>query len=261
MKVIQTRQRTNQQLTIPGSLDQKSTRQASLTPYYKSTDSSIVLYHGDAREILPQLKAESANLCLTDPPYGQDYISPRRAKNDPLRQPIAGDKDQSLLRQVAPLIDRVMADGSHLYFFAAADASLAGETAQIIRDHWKLKNTLIWAKGRSGTIGDVVAGYGVNFEHIIYANKGRRRLIGSRPRCILDFPWTGSRDPVHPNVKPVSLLETIIKSSSLEDDLILDCFAGSGTVLRAAKNLGRRAIGIELDKDFCDRAIDRLGGK
>ena len=62
----------------------------------------------------------------------------------------------------------------------------------------------------------------------------------------------------HPTPKPVALAEHFIKLHSQPGDLVLDCFMGGGSTLVAARNLGRRAIGIELDERFCEMAVDRL---
>lgn len=62
----------------------------------------------------------------------------------------------------------------------------------------------------------------------------------------------------HPTQKPLSILEWIVKSSSKENDVILDCFMGSGTTAIASKNLGRHFLGCETDKDFYKISLDRL---
>ena len=229
-------------------------------PYYEDKEAGLVQYHGDAREILPQLEAESISLLLTDPPYGQKYLTGRRAKFDPLRKPINGDHDLSLLRQVLPLVDRVMKNNTASYVFSSPKPLLLVENIQIISDQWCAKNVLVWNKGDAGTGGDLDAGYSVNWEAIIYAHKGRRAFEGMRPLSLMLHPWSGKYDPVHPAVKPIGLLEQFIKSSSVVGDVVLDCFAGSGTSLVAAKHQGRRAIGIEIDKEYCERTVARLRG-
>lgn len=64
--------------------------------------------------------------------------------------------------------------------------------------------------------------------------------------------------PRHPTQKPVPLMAHMIQTSTKEGGLVLDCFAGSGTTLRAAKNLGRRSVGCELEEEFCRMAAGRL---
>ena len=66
------------------------------------------------------------------------------------------------------------------------------------------------------------------------------------------------RERLHPNEKPLALVNRFIALHSMPGDVVLDPFAGSGTTLVAAKQLGRRAIGIELDKAHCERAVERL---
>lgn len=108
-------------------------------------------------------------------------------------------------------------------------------------------------------MGDLEAGYGVNFEALLYTGKGRRPFTdGKRPRAILRFPWSGTRDPVHPAVKPVDLLRTLIARSTHRGEVVLDPFMGSGTTLRAAKDLGRKAIGIEIEERYCEVAARRM---
>ena len=62
----------------------------------------------------------------------------------------------------------------------------------------------------------------------------------------------------HPTIKPLKFIETIIRNSSKENDIILDCFMGSGTTAVACKNTGRRYLGFEIDKHWYDIAQDRL---
>jgi len=62
----------------------------------------------------------------------------------------------------------------------------------------------------------------------------------------------------HPTPKPVPLFENIIRHSSNPGDIVLDCFIGSGTTKRTCQNLGRRFVGIEISKEYCELAADRV---
>jgi site-specific DNA-methyltransferase (adenine-specific) len=64
-------------------------------------------------------------------------------------------------------------------------------------------------------------------------------------------------DPVHPTVKPTDLLAILLGYSTLAGEVVLDPFMGSGTTLVAAKNLGRKAIGIEIEERYCEIAAKR----
>src|SRR5690554_5485690 len=140
-----------------------------LTPYYHDEDAGITIYHGDAREILPLLEPESIDLVLTDPPYGVEYVTARRSRTDPLRVPIDGDENLNPLRDVLPLMNRLLRDHRHAYIFTGI--SRLGESTDAIGGVWKIKNILVWDKGEAGTVGDLDAGYGVNWEPLIYASK------------------------------------------------------------------------------------------
>ena len=225
-----------------------------MTPYYE--DDLVTLYHGDARDILPCIATDAADCVITDPPYGMSYVTNHRRADDPLRSPVQGDEDLNALRDVMPQLDRVLANNRHAYLFAGS--TMLAPTLDTVSATWTVKNTLIWDKGDAGSVGDLEAGYAVTWEAIIYASKGRRKLNGPRPRAIYRYDWTGTRDPVHPTVKPVGLLSWLMAKSTGPGELVIDPFAGSGTTLRSAKDLGRRAIGVELDERYCEIAVDRL---
>jgi site-specific DNA-methyltransferase (adenine-specific) len=120
------------------------------------------------------------------------------------------------------------------------------------------KHILAWDKGERGTVGDLECGFGEAWEAIFYGMKGRRKLNGSRPRTVIRYDWSGTMDPVHPTVKPVALLSRLVAWSSSHGELVLDPFMGSGTTLRAAKDLGRKAIGIEIEERYCEIAAKRM---
>lgn len=64
----------------------------------------------------------------------------------------------------------------------------------------------------------------------------------------------------HPTCKPLNIIETLVRNSSKENDLVLDCFLGSGTTAVACKELNRNYIGIEINPKWYKVAIDRLDG-
>ena len=117
---------------------------------------------------------------------------------------------------------------------------------------------LVWDKGNQGTVGDLLAGFGECAEGILYGMKGRRELNGPRPRSVIRYDWSSTRNPVHPTVKPVALLQKLLAWSTQEGELVLDPFMGSGSTLEAANLAGCCAIGIELDESYCEVAARRL---
>ena len=219
---------------------------SNLTPYYEHA--GITIYHGDCREILPQLP--KVDLVLTDPPYGVSYVTARRLHADKLRHPIVNDESLDTLPWVS-ILDR-LSDDRHWYVFASPrNLAAACDVFQ------GFKHILAWDKGDRGTVGDLECGFGEAWEAVFYGMKGRRPLNGKRPRTIIRHDWSGTLDPVHPTVKPVPLLERFVNWSTGTGETVLDPFGGSGTTLRAAKDLGRRAIGIEIEERYCEIAANR----
>lgn len=78
------------------------------------------------------------------------------------------------------------------------------------------------------------------------------------PKAQLRKDWSSRNDPVHPTVKPISLLITLLKHSTNEGDIVIDPFMGSGTCAAACKALGRKFIGIELRPQFFNIAVSRV---
>lgn len=218
--------------------------------HYYSQD-GIVIYHADCREVLPSL--EPVDLVLTDPPYGVAYETARRSRGDRLRVPVAGDASLACFGEAWPMMIERLKQDRHWYAFASPRKiqEMAGICVGF-------KHILAWDKGDRGTVGDLKCGFGEAWEAIFYGMKGRRELIGSRPRTVLRWDWSSTMDESHPTVKPTSLLKRLIKFSAMRGELVLDPFMGSGTTLRAAKDLGLRAIGIEIEEKYCEIAAERL---
>jgi site-specific DNA-methyltransferase (adenine-specific) len=207
-----------------------------LVPYY--SDEAVTIYHGDALEILPML---TADVIVTDPPYGYSYASNRGA---PWRGVgIANDEST-----------------------AARDAVLKGwgDGPAIVFGSWKrprpdgVREILIWDKGGSAGMGDLSFPWGASHEEIYVWGSG---FNGRRSGTVLTFPpmrnRSASETRCHPNEKPVDLMRTLV--DKCPPGVVLDPFMGSGTTLRAAKDLGRKAIGIEIDERYCEIAAGRMG--
>lgn len=224
-----------------------------MKPFFNSNGISI--FHANCEEILPRLRPASVDVVLTDPPYGIRYMA-RRKRPSEVPTSIANDDSLNALRSSLAPIDRVLKQDRHAYFFAGP--TRIGEAVDAVAEFWRVKNLLVWDKGNAGSRGDCTAGYSLNWEAIIYASKGRRPLQGPRPRAVYRFDWQAWRDPVHPTVKPVAMMAWLLTKSSVQGELVLDPFMGSGVVLRAAAELGRRAIGIELEERYCEVAAKRI---
>lgn len=111
---------------------------------------------------------------------------------------------------------------------------------------------LTWDKGDWPGMGDLRLPWGPSTEEIYVLGAG---FVGRRSGSIVRADrCTG--DTVHPNEKPLSLLVKLLQKCP--PGMIADPFMGSGTTLRAAKDLGRRAIGIEIEERYCEIAAKRL---
>ncbi len=221
----------------------------------KSTVASQ-LHLGDCLDILQKLPDKSIDCIVTDPPYGINYKS--LSHKLPLRS-IANDKREAykLLDDTLALVYDKLKPNSHIYIFTNWQAYHS--MAEVVKKYFNLKNVLIWEKN-SNTRGDLKGNYGYKHEMIMYAHKGRRFLNGRRDGNILKFNKVPSAWMLHPTEKPIELLEYLIQKSTNMGETVLDMFAGSGSTLVAAKNVGREYIGIELEKAWHDVAQKRLAG-
>jgi DNA modification methylase len=211
-----------------------------MKPYYDY--GGITIYHGDCREILPTL--ETVDLVLTDPPYG--IALENHGRNDGKRRDrdwtVAND-DGTELGQWA--IDYCRGRGMAIAAFASPRLPWAGE--------WR--SLLVWHKYGLGMGGDPSLCWRQDWELIQVAQNGA--LIGGRDSAILQgYDIRPAEFIHHPCQKPVALLCYLIQK--FDAKTILDPFMGSGTTLRAAKDLGRRAIGIEIEERYCEIAANRL---
>ena len=216
-------------------------------------DGQITIYHGDCREILPTI-TEKIDLLLTDPPYGVGYSTGRRAVDARSSTRLSYDLATSpLLNDTAAMIGPLLNDTAAIYWFSAPER--LDTVLPIVRTLGDVPNVLCWDKGNC-TAGDLETTYGQQWEAIIYARRSRTPLLGGRDRDVLRVSRGSTIDYLHPTQKPIPLLRYLMGRHAW--DVVLDPFMGSGTTLRAAKDLGRRAIGIEISEDYCRIAVQRL---
>ncbi len=214
--------------------------EGGVKPYYQ--DESVVLYHGDCLDILPLLP--KVDFALTDPPYGMDFQSNmKREKFDKIAN------DGEMFVGWLPLLR-----AKTLACFTRWDLSAAWK-AEIEKVH-KVHGQIIWHKDKGG-MGDLESSYALDYEAILYASEGGEWTVpGKRHGSIWRAMPDASTEYEHPTQKPVGIMQLCIERFG--GDVILDPFAGSGTTLVAAKNLGKRAIGIELEEKYCEIAARRL---
>ena len=111
--------------------------------------------------------------------------------------------------------------------------------------------------GKNNTsMGDLKGSYAPKHEFILYGHKGRRIRNGFRYADIIKAKRTNNK--LHPTQKPVDLLELLLKQSTNENEIVLDCFMGSGSTGVACMNTNRKFIGIELDENYFNIAKQRI---
>lgn len=211
------------------------------------TIGNATLYHGDSRELMPELGHFSA--VVTDPPYGIAYVSARRTQG--LTDPIANDQEAPLWS--VPLMAERINVGGALYLATRYDVSAQWNEA-VINAGLLIKTPIFWDK-TNHTSGDLEGDYGGQVEIFIFAHKGRHKL-----RARMGNLWRIARESSldHPTPKPVLLMEKMIGCSTDQGDAVLDPFMGSGSTGVACANLGRGFVGIEIDRRYFDVACERI---
>lgn len=214
----------------------------ALTSYY--SDDLVTLYHGDCRDLLPEL--DPVDLVLTDPPYGISYVS--GWTSGPRSRPISSDTARLAIRMQKAVIPMLRAQ--HVLWFTRWD--VWPDVWEVLAMWLPLRGMLVWDKSDPG-MGDL-SHWGPSYELI--ASAGHGKTIGSRDQSVLRFQKPPSTNRRHPTEKPVDLLEYLI--GKLDATTVLDPFAGSGSTLVAARNLGRRVVGIEIEERYCEVAAKRF---
>lgn len=205
-----------------------------MQPYYDHD--GVTIYHGDCREVLPSVWF-GVDAVITDPPYGINAARKRNSQKWGWRDFDVNGWDAE--RPAADLIAMCAKAGKRSvvwggnYFIDALPFSPKAK--------W-----LIWDKGQTDfSLADCEMAW-CSWDGAI------RRITCHRSAAHRD-----GRE--HPTQKPESVMSWTIRQLDGDDNgLILDPFMGSGTTLVAAKNSGRRAIGVEIEERYCEIAAKRL---
>ena len=207
-------------------------------PYYRGD--GVTLYLGDCLELTEWL---AADVLVTDPPYGMAFVSGQRRSEERVR--IHGDHTTD-----------------------ARDGALRawGERPALVFGNWKIprpaatRHLLVWHKTAAGPgMGDLSIPWGSATEEIYVLGDG---FTGPRTSNVIATseargnPYGEAAKTGHPTPKPVGLMEQLI--AKCPPGVVADPFAGSGATLLAARNLGRSAIGVELEERYCEIVANRL---
>jgi len=207
-----------------------------------------------------KLDANSIDLIVTDPPYktitGGDSNG---ANSERPKGMLSGNgklfKHQKLkISDWMPELYRVLKEKSHCYIFTNV-LNFEEMLSESKKAGFKLHNLLVWEKNNC-TPSQF---YMKNCEYILFLRKGKAKWINDigGSKTVHKFNnIIGNKK--HPCEKPVDLLKLYIANSSIEGNVILDPFAGSGSTLFAAMELKRNYIGFEIDDEYCEIAKNRL---
>lgn len=201
-----------------------------------------MIYHADCRDVLPTI--DSADAVVTDPPFGIDF-NYGAYKDDP-------GQYAELMREWIGLATLFIKDGPffvwqtmnnaakwHQWFPAdfrifAACKSFVQYRPQAVQHSWD--PVIFWGK--------------VKGEPSVYHKDFHVQTLA---------PFGANRPKSeHPCPRPIEQVRYVVEVATCHGDTIVDPFMGSGTTLRAAKDLGRKAIGIEIEERYCEIAARRL---
>lgn len=240
--------------------DERAAQKASVLDAIKASaqpDEHFVC--GDSvYEMERALDDESIDCVITDPPYGIDYVSNYRVVENRVDRPVCNDTPEaafSLWERTCDVISRKMKPDSHLYVFTSW--KVLPQFIEITSRYFNIKNCLVWVKN-NWSMGDLDGNYAEQYEIIIYATKGNKKLNGGRDTNVLNFDRVSNAQLLHSCEKPVKLIEYLLDKSSQPGDVVADPFAGSGTTLVACKNMGRGYWGCEIEQENYDVALGRL---
>ncbi len=203
-----------------------------MRPYYQHA--GITIYHGDCRDLVPHLSAISV---VTDPPYGIDYT------------PLRGSNGSKMWGQERVTGDDVEFDPHWLVYDSARFPVVILWGANNFADKLPAsRGWLLWDKTRDG----IREGFIYSHFEMAWCN-----CLTRTQKFALNWQGADRHEGFfHPTQKPVELMEWCLHFTP--GSTVLDPYMGSGSTLLAAKNLGRSAIGIEIEEKYCEIAAKRL---
>ena len=242
-----------------------------MKPYFEKN--GIVIYHGDCLEVIPSLPPESVDLLWTDPPYGhangeKDLAASRIGVKGGRKARLAtiqNDRHEdweklipAFLKAAQPVLKSDCCCCCCCCCGGGGPSPSFAKTALWLDEWYSFFHAVVWDKSARGN--GLGWRYRRNYEFVMVAHKKGGKLAWADdkvavPNIIRTMP---DDNTLHPTTKPVDLVAHFIQWHTKPGDMVLDPFMGSGTTLRAAMDLGRRAIGIEVEEKYCEIAAGRL---
>lgn len=215
-----------------------------MKPYYE--DDQVTLYHGDCLEVTEWL---TADVLVTDPPYGIAHATRETYGGNMNGKGAVSQKNVIANDEDTDTRDKVL--------------ERWGTKPFIVFGSWRIPrpdpidSLLIWHKAGMPP-GPTTAAFMTQHEEIYVKGKGFRKSAPPLRSVITtkEHRPTAVMEIGHPTPKPIGLMETLV--DRCDQGVIADPFAGSGATLIAARNLGRKAIGIEYEERYCELIAKRL---
>ena len=220
--------------------------------YYQ--EDGIVIYCGDCRDILPELP--KVDLVLTDPFY---------VPSAQYGWKLFDDFYWAFNHQWMSAIKSLLKDDFHLLVsFASTD--MCKFESFLIEMGFDIKSRIVWNYRNSAKSTAADTKFAKTYEFIWHCSSGKKLNFSKQwsdkrfDVQVVAIPQSNfTKDTkIHQYQKPAELYRNLIERCSFDGELILDPFLGSGTTAVAAKKLGRKCIGIEIEEKYCKIAKDRL---
>ena len=236
---------------------------AVIRPYYQ--DDAVMIYCCDCRDVMGELG--TVDHIITDPPYSVDvhakqWIGKALTQAGKPRVSTAHSElgFDPLTNELRAWFARQAAMSSRRWVLIFSDLEgISDWKAELLQAGLEYVRSCVWDKIDSAPqfTGDRPA---ASAEAIVCAHpSGRKRWNGGGKRNVYRSAVNGERGPKpHPSTKPLALMKYLVADFTDPMDAIIDPFMGSGTTLRAAKDLGRKAIGIEIEERYCEIAAKRM---
>lgn len=221
------------------------------TPYYQDDD--VTLYHGDSLTIPEWLEAD---VLVTDPPYGRNWRQGRLKKRD------GGYKSENAAAAtgIANDSDTSARDAALTKWGCARPMIVFGDLMLAPPAGTKLVG--VYAKPPDAGLRGAIGGVRRDLEAVYLLGPwpsgigGRSALFRTAASNVGNPAGIVARSGGHPHAKPLDLIVQLVTMTP--GGVIADPFAGSGSTLVAAKALGRRAVGVEIEERYCEMAARRL---
>lgn len=230
-----------------------------LADSYSEDKESANLIHGDCQEVLKGMESNSVDLIITDPPFGVDLDKNAIGKAHVNTYEDSFQSWISLMDCVVPELYRVLKEGKHMYIFFAT--MYYTEMRKVIEESGFNVDSIpcIWYRGfRRANPAAPQRRFRYVYETFFFCWKGEQQLLSVDCDAVFNIPSLSGQQKVHLAEKPIQLGQELCMLSSIGSEVVLDPFAGSGSLIHPSYKLGRMVIGIEKDANFYNIMKERF---